>query len=72
LYNVYTPYTELIHYESVSRLDTKNKERLEKDTVNAEKLKEKWGKYIFEKGGNDPFYNPNLSYTHEDFRMRRE
>ena len=70
LYNVYTPYTELIHYESVSRLDGENKEKLEKDTVNAEKLKKKWGKYIFERGGNDPFYNTNLSYGHEDFRIR--
>jgi len=69
-YNVYTPYAELIHYESVTRLDEKNKEKLEKDTVNAEKLKEKWKNYIYEMGGNDPFYNPNLSYAHEDFRVR--
>ena len=32
LFNVYTPYTELIHYESVTRFDSKNKEKLEKDT----------------------------------------
>lgn len=72
LFNVYTPYAELIHYESITRLDSKNREKLEKDTVNAEKLKKKWSQYIFEMGGNDPFYNPNLSYTHEDFRIRRE
>ena len=72
LFNVYTPYAELVHYESVSRFDSRNKEKLEKDTVNAEKLKEKWSKYIYERGGNDPFYNDNLSYTHEDFRIRRE
>jgi GT2 family glycosyltransferase len=71
LFNVYTPYAELIHYESITRFDSKNKEKLEKDTVNAEKLKKKWSQYIFEMGGNDPFYNPNLSYTHEDFRIRR-
>lgn len=72
LFNVYTPYAELVHYESITRFDSKNKEKLEKDTVNAEKLKKKWKKYIFESGGNDPFYNSNLSYTHEDFRIRRE
>jgi len=71
LYNVYTPYTELIHYESVSRFDTKNKEELEKDESNAEKLRKKWPQYIECMGGRDPFYNDNLSYAHEDFRLRR-
>ena len=67
LYNVYTPYAELIHYESVSRFDD---EGLERDEVNAKKLRNKWGKYIYDMGGNDPFYNINLSYGHEDFRIR--
>jgi GT2 family glycosyltransferase len=67
LYNVYTPYAELIHYESVSRFEDGE---LEKDEVNAKKLREKWGKYIFDMGGNDPFFNENLSYGHEDFRVR--
>lgn len=67
LYNVYTPYTELIHYESVSRLEDKE---LVKDEVNAKRLKEKWGKYIYDMGGGDPFFNENLSYKHEDLRIR--
>lgn len=70
LFNVYTPYAELVHYESITRFDEKNKEKLEKDTVNAEKLKKKWPEYIESKGGRDPFYNDNLSYAHEDFRIR--
>ncbi|KKP44654.1 MAG: glycosyl transferase, group 2 family protein, partial [candidate division WS6 bacterium GW2011_GWF1_33_233] len=37
LYNVYTPYAELIHYESVTRFNTK--ERLERDESNALKLR---------------------------------
>ena len=69
LYNVYTPYAELIHYESVSRFDDKG---LERDEVNALKLRNKWGKYIESKGGGDPFFNPNFSYAHEDFRLKRE
>ena len=72
LFNVYTPYAELVHYESVSRFDSRNKEKLEKDTVNAEKLRQKWPQYIEYMGGRDPFYNDNLSYAHEDFRIRRE
>lgn len=72
LLNVYTPYAGLVHYESVSRFDSRNKEKLEKDTVNAEKLRQKWPQYIEYMGGRDPFYNDNLSYAHEDFRIRRE
>jgi len=72
LFNVYTPYAELVHYESITRFDEKNKEKLEKDTVNAEKLRKKWPEYIEYMGGRDPFYSDNLSYAHEDFRIRRE
>jgi len=66
LYNVYTPYTELIHYESVSRFEDKG---LERDEVNALKLRKRWSKYIYDMGGRDPFFNENLSYAHEDFRI---
>ncbi|HPQ79964.1 MAG TPA: glycosyltransferase, partial [Candidatus Dojkabacteria bacterium] len=69
LYNVYTPYSELIHYESVSRFEDKG---LESDESNAEKLRKKWPQYIECVGGRDPFYNDNLSYTHEDFRIKTE
>ncbi|KKP43154.1 MAG: Glycosyl transferase family 2, partial [candidate division WS6 bacterium GW2011_GWC1_33_20] len=58
-----TPYAELIHYESVTRFNTK--ERLERDESNALKLRKKWNKYM----NNDPFYNVNLSIDHEDFRI---
>jgi len=70
LYNVYTPYAQLIHYESVTRFDSKNKDILESDKVNAEKLRKKWPQYIECMGGRDPFFNDNLSYAHEDFRIR--
>ncbi len=70
LYNVYTPYAELIHYESVTRFDDVNKEKLEKDENNALKLRKKWPRYIEYVRGDDPFFNPNLSYAHEDFRLR--
>jgi len=69
LYNVYTSYSELIHYESVSRFEDKG---LERDEINAIKLRKKWGKYIYDMGGRDPFYNINLSYEHEDFRIKTE
>lgn len=69
LYNVYTPYSQLIHYESVSRFEDKG---LESDEINAIKLRKKWPQYIENMGGRDPFYNDNLSYAHEDFRIKTE
>jgi hypothetical protein len=42
---------------------------LERDEVNALKLRKKWNKYIYDLGGKEPFYNINLSYEHEDFRI---
>ena len=72
LYNVYTPYTQLIHYESITRFDEEYKRDLESDESNALKLRERWPKYIQYMGGNDPFFNINFSYAHEDFRIRVE
>ena len=69
LYNVYTPYSELIHYESVSRFED---EGLESDEINAIRLRKKWPQYIERMGGRDPFFNDNLSYAHEDFRIKTE
>jgi len=70
LYNVYTPYAQLIHYESVTRFNTK--EKLERDESNALKLRKRWPQYIEYVGGNDPFFNLNFSYAHEEFRIRVE
>ncbi|PCJ28243.1 MAG: hypothetical protein COA96_01680 [SAR86 cluster bacterium] len=58
--NVWTPYSKLIHHESVSRKNTpilKDEQRMWKN----------WGHY-FEKG--DPYYNPNLSLQSEDCSLR--
>jgi len=68
LYNVYTPYTELIHYESISRFNSN--EILERDESNALRLRKKWPQYIEYMGGRDPFFNDNFSYAYEDFRIK--
>lgn len=65
-YNVYTPYAELTHYESISRLGKKRISDVDGDSKCAKILREKWPQYF--KG--DPFYNVNLSKKHEDFRIR--
>ena len=65
---VYTPFAELIHYESISRgyEDTpEKKERFEKEKAY---FAEKWS-HILRQG--DPYYNPNFTLDHEDFSLKR-
>ncbi len=57
--NLYTPFAELYHHESVSRgpdTDPKKAARFEKEALY---MKKRWGPII----QDDPFYNPNLSLT---------
>ena len=57
-YNIFTPFCELYHYESVSRgLDT-NEENRERFLKEAKRFKEKWKDKL---DAGDPFYNPNFS-----------
>jgi hypothetical protein len=63
--NVWTPYAELYHHESVSRglEDTPEKKaRFEKEVLF---MKSKWGDVLLK----DPYYNPNLTLEHEDFSL---
>lgn len=59
LYVVYTPHALLYHYESATRgaLHPPEDDRL---------MRERWRALI----DRDPFYNPNLSVTSEDYRLR--
>ncbi len=66
--NVFTPFAELFHFESVSRgsdvdraADEKKAARYNKE---AEHFREKW-KAVLEKG--DPYFNPNFSLDHSDY-----
>jgi O-antigen biosynthesis protein len=62
---VYTPYAELYHLESASRgSDLKGSAR---DRLNREDqfMRTKWGSLL----ENDPFYNPNLTLTWEDYGL---
>jgi len=57
---VFTPYACLHHYESATR----GAWHPEEDTRT---MRNRWGSLI---AAGDPFYNPNLTLTHEDFRLR--
>ena len=62
--NVFTPYSEGIHYESKSRgLDETDKPnpRYEREKAN---FQQKWGKYF---DWNDPYYNPHFTLLYENY-----
>ncbi len=63
--NLWTPFAELYHHESVSRGadDTLTKRlRAQKE---AEYMRKQWGPKL----DSDPAYNPNLTLIHEDFSL---
>ena len=67
--NVFTPFAELYHYESLSRgldLEGRNAERYEKES---EHFRTKW-KEVLDAG--DPYYNPNFSLDRSDFSLNVE
>ena len=58
---VYTPYSCMVHYESISRGHTSDR----KEEVHF--MLERWGDKI----ANDPFYNPNLTLSRPDATLRQ-
>ncbi|MED9904761.1 MAG: glycosyltransferase family 2 protein [Lachnospiraceae bacterium] len=67
LLNVFTPFAELYHHESVSRgLDDKG-EKAERYNAEAERFREKWSKVL---AAGDPYYNPNFSLDRSDFSLK--
>ena len=65
--NVFTPFAELYHYESVSRgLDDKG-EKAKRYEEESARFREKW-KAELEAG--DPYFNPNFSLDKPDFSLR--
>ncbi len=67
LLNVFTPFAELYHFESVSRgLDTEG-EKARRYNEESARFREKW-KEVLEKG--DPYYNPNFSLDRSDFALK--
>ena len=60
---VWTPYAELYHWESASLGKSTKPEQHERDHVEIERMKVRWGERLL----NDPFFNPNLSLWHVDY-----
>lgn len=64
---VFTPYAELYHYESKSRGNDSTPEKLERFRGEIDRFKEKWQKQLDD---GDPYYNPNLTLTRDDFSLK--
>ena len=67
LLNVFTPFAELYHYESVSRGLDDQGEKAARYNDESERFRRKW-KDVLEKG--DPYYNPNFSLDRSDFALK--
>lgn len=67
LLNVFTPFCELYHYESISRGLDDQGEKAQRYNKESEKFREKW-KEALAKG--DPYYNPNFSLDRSDFSLK--
>lgn len=66
--NVFTPFAELFHFESVSRgsdVDkTADEAKAARYNEEAERFRNKWKKEL---DAGDPYFNPNFSLDHSDY-----
>lgn len=63
--NLWTPYAELYHHESISRGQEDNPEKIARFNSEIEFMKTKWGNLL----ANDVFYSQNLTKDREDFSI---
>lgn len=66
--NIFTPYAELYHHESISRGSENTPQKQARFASEVKFMEDKWG-HLFDK---DPYYNPNLSLTSDDFSLADE
>jgi GT2 family glycosyltransferase len=64
--NLWTPYAELYHHESLSRGHEDTPEKIQRFQSEVHHMKEKWGDKLLW----DPYYNENLTREREDFSLR--
>jgi GT2 family glycosyltransferase len=63
--NVWTPFAELYHYESVSRGDDSQGASRPRFLAESQLMRDRWQPLL----DADPYYNPNLSLTRADFGL---
>jgi len=64
---VWTPHAQLIHYESKTRGYEDTPEKQQRFKMEIDRFTAKWQSWL-DKG--DPYYNPNLTLTNEDFSIK--
>ena len=69
LLNVFTPFAELYHFESISRGLDDQGEKAERYNRESAHFRNKWKKELQQ---GDPYYNPNFSLDRSDFSLRVE
>ena len=69
LLNVFTPFAELYHFESISRGLDDQGEKAERYNRESAHFRDKWKKELQQ---GDPYYNPNFSLDRSDFSLRVE
>jgi glycosyltransferase involved in cell wall biosynthesis/2-polyprenyl-3-methyl-5-hydroxy-6-metoxy-1,4-benzoquinol methylase len=65
-YNVWLPQVQLYHHESKSRGYDDSPEKMARLLFETEWMQKRWGDSL----EKDPFYNPNLTRTQENFALR--
>ncbi len=65
LRNVWTPFAELYHFESVSRGDDSQGPSRPRFLAESQLMRDRWQGLL----NADPYYNPNLSLTRADFGL---
>ena len=65
LRNVWTPFAELYHFESVSRGDDTQGASRRRFLAESQLMRDRWQGLL----NADPYYNPNLSLTRADFGL---
>ena len=68
LINVWTPFAELYHHESKSRGQDITPQQQKRAEHEVTVMVQRWGMHLY----NDPYYNPNLTLTHEDYSLSVE
>ncbi len=65
--NVFTPFAELYHFESLSRGLDDQGEKAQRYERESQQFREKWKDVL---AAGDPYYNPNFSLDRSDFALK--
>ena len=65
--NIFTPFAELYHYESVSRGLDDSGEKAERYNDESRRFREKWAQEL---EAGDPYFNPNFTLKKPDFSLK--